>query len=80
MNPFVTIGVLLNSALYLTGCFVAGLVTANAMAWRLALASAGVTYVCYLIQPLGLPRPAVICVVAISIVLGLGAGLSLLGA
>lgn len=79
MNPFVSIGVLLNSALYLTGCFVAGLWTGNSVAWRLALAGAGVTYVCYVIQPYPIPRPALIASLVASIALGLFAGLALIG-
>jgi hypothetical protein len=47
------IGVLLNSALYLSGCFIAGLATANAAAWVLALASCGVTYLSYICQLAG---------------------------
>ena len=38
----VAIGVLINGPLYLAGCFIAGLLLGNAVAWRLALAGAGV--------------------------------------
>jgi hypothetical protein len=43
-------GIQVNSALYLAGCFLAGLATQNGWAWRLALAAMGVTYLSYLIQ------------------------------
>jgi hypothetical protein len=41
------IGVLLNSALYLGGCMIAGLVIRNGAAWKLALAALGITYLSY---------------------------------
>lgn len=43
-------GVLLNSALYLIMCFVAGILTGNPMAWKLAVASVGLCYVSYMGQ------------------------------
>lgn len=86
MNPFVSIGVLINSALYLTGCFVAGLATGNSVAWRLALATAGVTYLAYVVQEAASvqrSRPtlghAALALVTASIALGLLAGLALIG-
>ena len=42
------IGVLLNSALYLTGCVAAGLIVGNPLAWRMGLAAAGATYLSYI--------------------------------
>ncbi len=49
MNLLV-IGLYINSALYLTGCFVAGLMLHNPLAWQLALFSAGMSYVSYYLQ------------------------------
>ncbi len=43
-------GILINSTLYLVGCFVVGLVRDNPFAWRLALASAALSYVGYVAQ------------------------------
>lgn len=43
-------GLLLNSALYLCGCFVAGMVTGTDWAWKASLASMGLAYVSYAIQ------------------------------
>lgn len=40
-------GVMLNSALYLEACFMAGLFTQNGWAWRLAIAAMGATYFSY---------------------------------
>lgn len=75
---FVYIGVLLNSALYLTGCFVAGLVLQNAFAWRLALAAAGLAYLGYVAQTLGRWGYTAPVFVVVSMVLGVAAGLVLL--
>ncbi len=85
---FVYVGVLLNSALYLTGCFTAGLLVQNPFAWRLALAAAGVTYLGYVAQNIvegcrfGLVTEAwnraVKALVIVSMVLGAAAGLVLL--
>lgn len=60
MNPIPVIvrGIQINSALYLAGAFVAGLVVDNPLAWKLALAAIGVTYLSYLAQmPRMQPRP-----------------------
>lgn len=69
--------ILINSVLYLAGCFVAGLLTHNPLAWRLALAAAGMTYLGYLVQLMKLPAAAAI-VVCGSIGLGIAAGLALI--
>lgn len=55
-RDYMIIGLLLNSALVLTGIFVAGLVTNTRLAWELAIVSAGLVYFLYLFQLLGLPR------------------------
>ncbi len=72
----ISIGVLLNSALYLAGCVAAGLVTGNTWAWRLALAALGATYISYALQ-IGDHRMAAPAV-WLSIGLGFAAGLKLL--
>lgn len=52
---FLAIGIYINSALYLTGVFVAGLVTNNPSAWKSALFSAGIAYLAYYAQVAKLP-------------------------
>jgi hypothetical protein len=53
--PF--LGALVNSALYLGSVFVAGIVTGNRLAWTLAIAAMGVTYLSYIVQtPRVVPR------------------------
>lgn len=76
------IGLYINSALYLTGTFVAGIVTQHPWAWRASLASAGVSYIAYALQ---LPSPGKpetpglnLLAVLLSVALGLAAGLILL--
>lgn len=49
MSP-IHVGALLNSALYLTGCFLAGLHLNNAVAWRCALVGCGVAFLSYVFQ------------------------------
>ncbi|HXI78302.1 MAG TPA: hypothetical protein VNH21_14260 [Steroidobacteraceae bacterium] len=80
-KSFMAIGALLNSALYLSGCLIAGLVVGNGFAWRLALAAMGMTYVSYLAQfVLTAPEPSNLAsgLVWFSIILGAVAGTSLL--
>ena len=74
----VIIGVLLNSALYLVCCFVAGLVVRNGWAWRLAIAAMGMTYLCYLVQLAGAPHGRTVILAGYSILLGAAAGIALL--
>lgn len=52
MNPIkiTVIGAMGNSALYLLFVFVAGMVRGPALAWQLAIATAGVTYLSYILQ------------------------------
>jgi hypothetical protein len=45
---FCAAGLMLNSALYLSGCFAAGLLLGNRFAWTLALAALGAAYLSYL--------------------------------
>jgi hypothetical protein len=47
---FVLVSMIVNSALYLAGVFIAGLVTAHPGAWRLALVTAGLCYLSALLQ------------------------------
>ena len=73
------LGVYLNAALYLTMVFVAGLVTKNDLAWKLAAVSAGLCYFAYVIQ-IVFPehRHFANSVVATSIIAGIVAGGALL--
>lgn len=75
MTPIV-LGILVNSALYLSGCVAAGLVTGNGLAWRFALAAVGVTYIGYVLQYVA--HALANAAVWLSVGLGVAAGLSLL--
>jgi hypothetical protein len=78
-QALVYVGLFVNGALYLAGCFVAGIVAGNPWAWRLALAAAGVTYLCYLAQTVpNAPHAILVFLLLLSIALGATAGLSLL--
>lgn len=71
-------GAMLNSALYLTGVFALGLVGNSVWPCRLAIATAGVTYLSYLAQVVGPDSRATSDVLTfLSIALGLAAGLTL---
>jgi len=70
-------GAQLNSAIYLAGCFIGGMYSWHPLAWKFAIAAAGVTYLSYLAQITGMPRLAN-GVTVISIVLGATAGIALL--
>lgn len=77
--PPVFVGILLNSALYLGSCVVAGLVSGYPVAWRLAVAAMGVTYLGYMGQIIEAVPPKVqYAVVAASVVIGAAAGVALL--
>ena len=84
MKALIAVGVLLNSACYLAVCFVAGLVTGNAWAWRLSIAAYGVTYLCYnaqmAVDKVGgmLWWRVSAALLVLSVVLGLAAGLAFL--
>lgn len=78
MQKILAYGLFINSALYLVGVFVAGMRFHNDFAWKMALASAGFTYVGYMVQFLELPRAVSGTAVTFSVVLGLAAGLALL--
>ena len=72
------IGIYINSALYLAGVFVAGIITNNPTAWKLSLATAGFCYLTYTAQVMGAQRAACLALFATSVVLGVFSGLSLL--
>lgn len=76
---WLTIALLLNSALYLTAAFIAGLVLGNRFAWAFALASCGCCYLAPMVQ-LAAPqyRRIAIIFVGSSIGFGIAAGLALL--
>lgn len=77
---FLYIAILLNSALYLTGVFVAGLMTGNRLAWAMALATAALCYLSPLVQAIGLDkvwRTGPLVLVALSILFGGAAGIVL---
>lgn len=80
----VRIGVLVNSALYLSLVFVAGLFFGVPLAWKGAVATAGVVYLAYFAQEAAIMRQskviwhAAVALVLLSIALGAGAGIALL--
>ena len=71
------VGIYINSALYLIGVFVAGLVTDHPTAWRMALVTAGVCYFAYFAQVWG-KRHAATAATLVSVAAGIVAGLALL--
>lgn len=78
-NRILAYGLLINSALYLVGCFVVGLLQ-NPIAWKLALASMAITYLSYYSQLAhGVSRYVQIALCSASIITGAAAGLVLLG-
>lgn len=78
MNLVLIAGII-NSALYLTSVFIAGIVTNNPTAWRLAIATYGICYLAALVQ-VTVPtyRTTAIILVILSIAFGAAAGVSLL--
>lgn len=82
MQPMI-VGALLNSALYLSAVFIAGMLTANGLAWKLAVAAMGVTYLSFLLQMssdavAGQAGKLEAGVTLFSILLGIAAGVALL--
>lgn len=71
-------GVYISAALYLAGVFAAGLAMQNAMAWKLALFTAGLNYVSYTAQIMHVPRNICFVVVLFSAVVGACAGIVLI--
>jgi hypothetical protein len=82
LQKLLVVAALFNSALYLTGVFVAGLLMHSPVAWKLALASSGLCFLCYALQYVsGLyawAGTAAGTAAAASIVAGVIAGLALL--
>ena len=78
-RALLVIALIVNSALYLAGCFVMGLATRNPAASLCAVAAAGVNYLAFFSQLSQWPRLVSAALVALSIATGLAAGLSLLG-
>lgn len=82
-NRLLFIALILNSALYITGVFVAGLVTGHPFAWQLAIVTAALCYFSPFVQLLlvGKPKsqhwPGLVLVI-VSILVGAAAGFSLL--
>ena len=77
------IGVLINSALYLVGCFVLGIYLRRPLVYDLAIAASGVTYLSFTVHfvsdQAGDTKQAVaVLLVYLSIVLGAGAGVGIL--
>jgi hypothetical protein len=75
-------GALLNSALFLMGVFVAGLVTAHPLAWKLALAAMAVTFLSHLVQlgemNIQVLRLAAIALIVLSWLLAVAGAIALL--
>ena len=83
MRPIFDVGILVNSAIYLGACFVAGLYTGNAWAWRASIAALGLTYLSYNFQVLDEKigrnsSPVTLAAVWGSVFFGLVAGILLL--
>lgn len=53
MHQAIYFGLLINSALYIAGCFVAGIVFGVSLAWKLAIVTAAIIYVSYFVQTVG---------------------------
>ena len=77
-QKFLAIGVYINSALYLAGCFIGSMATGNVMGWKLAIAAAGFCYFAYVAQVNDAPRWASSTAVWLSIIAGIAAGVVLL--
>lgn len=73
------VAIIVNSALYIAMVFTAGLVTHNAVAYMIAIMTAGVCYLSYSAQVIW-PKQNFVSLVTVlaSIVLGVLAGVSLL--
>lgn len=78
VSPYLIIGLIANSALYLGSVFVAALVDHNIIATHLAIAAMGVTYLSYFVQTVTPSRVGAIGSVGMSVALGAAAGIALL--
>lgn len=72
------LGLLLNSALYIALVFVGGVLAGNPLVWKLAIATAGICYICYVLQAVNAKAWASGFVTLLSVITGVGAGLCLL--
>lgn len=72
------VGVMLNSALYLVAVVAAGFLTAHPKSWKLGIAALGVTYLSYVLNISTQNRPIVVFMFMLTILLGAGAGITLL--
>lgn len=54
MQQAIYFGLLINSALYVAGCFVAGIVFGVPLAWKLAMTTAAIAYLSYTAQQIAL--------------------------
>lgn len=77
-RELVIIGLFLNSCLYITGVFVAGIIMRNGLAWKLSLLTAGLCYVSYALQLADIGKGYSGAAVRLSVVVGVIAGLALL--
>lgn len=74
----IIVGIYVSSTLYLGMVFVAGILTAHPLSWKLAAATAGANYFSYFVQLLSVKFWFCVLLVSISIALGAAAGFSLL--
>ena len=70
MNPFVAIGGIVNSALFLLLLFVAALVSSNLVAVVLVITAVGVTFLSYAMQGWCAPLRLIVLIHILSIWLG----------
>lgn len=75
---FLAIGCYINSALYLAGCFIAGIVYGHPYAWKLAVVTYGICFLGYLSQVSEFRAYVSFFLVVTSILTGIASGLTLL--
>lgn len=79
-----SVAIIVNSALYLAGVFVAGIVMQDDLAWKFALVTAGLCYLCPMCSDLHARTGdrtfanAAVAFMILSIIFGTGAGAALL--
>lgn len=82
MATLAFIGALVNSALYLTAVFAAGLILGRPQAWQGALVAMGATYLSYALAFCTVYQPWVLraqwAAVILSVVVGVAAGIALI--
>lgn len=77
-RKWLIVGLLINSALYISTVFALGIVEHNAVASKLAVATAGVTYLSYFAQLSDGARQISSVLVVTSILAGVAAGAALI--